>query len=214
METKERYHHGNVPDAVVSVALEQLDHQEVSELSLRGLAREIGVSATAVYRHFADKTELVAAIADRGFARLAERFEAACPIGEDPASPAEAQARLIALGRAYLDFAVSAPELFRVMFGKEAAAYRRRRAAAPERTTPRPPPASEGRVYTFRYLEYVMAGLEQTGLVANVRPIDVNHAWAVIHGYAHLLVGQEDLGSPAQVSETAAGRIIASVVTQ
>jgi AcrR family transcriptional regulator len=204
VDKTERYHHGNVPEAIVKVALEQLEHREVGELSLRGLAREIGVSPTAVYRHFADKTELAAAIADRGFARLAERFEAACPIEDEPGSPEEARRRLADLGQAYLEFAVSTPELFRLMFGREAADYRRRRAMEPGRL------AQDTRVHTFKYIEKTMAALAITGVVKEVSKNDVYHAWAVIHGYAHLLVGDEAVAAPAVVAEEAAARIIAS----
>jgi AcrR family transcriptional regulator len=172
-----------VPEAIFRIAMEQLEHRDVGELSLRGLAREIGVSATAVYRHFADKTELVAA--------------------------AEVQARLTALGRAYLEFAVSAPELFRVMFGKEAAAYRRRRAAESAEAASKGFSSFNTRVSTFRYLEKAMRDLGSTGVIIRADEGGVINTWALIHGYSHLLVGG-DIGTPQRIAEDVVARVIAS----
>jgi AcrR family transcriptional regulator len=208
MAGNDAYHHGNVPEAILGAALEKLEAHQFEALSLRGLAREIGVSPTAVYRHFADKTELIAAIADRGFARLAERFEDVCPFDRTPGSPDEARGELTALGLAYMQFALSAPELFRLMFGREAAAYRRRRT---EVTRSGMAWHAGPRINTFRFLEKAMHGLADTGVADRVTPADIGYAWAVVHGYAQLLVGQIELGDPEGLAPDIAARIIASV---
>lgn len=80
-------------------------------LSLRAAARRAGVSATAPYRHFADKDALLAAVAAYGFDLLAERLSAA------DAGGADSRASLIAQGVAYVRFACGEPALFRLMFG-------------------------------------------------------------------------------------------------
>ena len=62
------YHHGNLRAELLDTALEQLRAGSAEDLSLRALARAVGVSQTAPYRHFADKGELLAAMATRATA--------------------------------------------------------------------------------------------------------------------------------------------------
>ena len=64
--THKNYHHGNLRAELLEAAINQLRNAEIEELSLRALARDLGVSQTAPYRHFADKGELLAAMAARG----------------------------------------------------------------------------------------------------------------------------------------------------
>ena len=54
-KSERAYHHGDLRNALIEAGLAALEAQDASELSLRALARELGVSANAVYRHFADK---------------------------------------------------------------------------------------------------------------------------------------------------------------
>lgn len=80
-----------------------------SDLSLRALARDVGVSAMAPYRHFADKAALMGAVAGHGFERLREAL-----VEADAA--AEGSEAVVAQGLAYLRFAQAHPALFRLMF--------------------------------------------------------------------------------------------------
>ena len=107
------YHHGNLPSTMVAAGLALVEAAGVEALSLRKLAARIRVSAAAVYRHFADKDALLAAIAAEGFAMLNDKFDATAPTSEvhDPLS------RLQALGSAYVNLALGHPGLFRLMFG-------------------------------------------------------------------------------------------------
>ena len=68
-----RYHHGDLRSALVEEGLAQLDTKAPEAVSLREIARNVGVSATAVYRHFPDKDALLAALCDVG-GRRAVRF--------------------------------------------------------------------------------------------------------------------------------------------
>ena len=107
----ENYHHGDLRTALVTTALSLLEAGD-GPPSLREVARAAGVSAMAPYRHFADRAALLAAVADEGFAALRTRLLAA---DEAPTS----RAALIAQGRAYVDFALAQPALFRLMFSRE-----------------------------------------------------------------------------------------------
>jgi AcrR family transcriptional regulator len=104
------YHHGNLKASLIEAGLLALANTESDELSLRQLAKEVGVSANAAYRHFEDKDALLSAMATEGFRRftLAQR-------GAVAGLP-DAEERLKASGRAYVAFAQAHPALYRLMF--------------------------------------------------------------------------------------------------
>lgn len=109
----ERYHHGNLRPALIRTGLEILVKEGPESLSLRDVARRVGVSHAAPYRHFADKNELIVAIADEGFTMLEARLKDA--IAKAPADNAAEQFR--ALGMAYVMFAFENRQYIKVMFG-------------------------------------------------------------------------------------------------
>ena len=112
MSTSKRksYHHGDLHDALIDLAVKALDKGGPESLTLRGLAERAGVSGMAPYRHFADKAALLAATARRGFAELRERLLRV----DDPEDPSKS---LVAFGVVYVRFACERPGLFRLMFG-------------------------------------------------------------------------------------------------
>lgn len=105
------YHHGDLAGALMDTAIRHIAADGTENLSLRALARECGVSATAPYRHFPSKRCLLAALATRGFLRLRER----CRQSLD--SDADLGDQLLALGLAYIDFATDNPTDYQLMFG-------------------------------------------------------------------------------------------------
>jgi AcrR family transcriptional regulator len=108
---KADYHHGDLRRALIETAVKTIAKHGVDALSLRELATRAGVSPGAPYHHFANRGELLASIAEEGFARLEAQLIAA----RDTA-PYDAGARLEALGLAYIKFAISSVGYFRVMF--------------------------------------------------------------------------------------------------
>ena len=104
------YHHGNLREALIAAASKQIEQIGFEALSLRDLAASLDVSRAAPYRHFADRRELLAAIAADGFTHLESAALAAM------AKQATPSARLAAGARAYLAFAARRPQLFRLMF--------------------------------------------------------------------------------------------------
>src|ERR1700686_3355801 len=91
------YHHGNLREALLQAAERTVRERGVQDLSLRELAREIGVSHAAPRRHFPDRQALLDALAEAGFARLgADLRTAGDRAGED------FQAKLRATAAAYL----------------------------------------------------------------------------------------------------------------
>src|SRR6476659_10106990 len=95
------YHHGNLRAALLEQAELTVRERGVEDLSLRELAREIGVSHGAPRRHFSDRQALLDALAQSGFERLGAELRAAIDAaGED------FRARLQAAATAYVHFAV------------------------------------------------------------------------------------------------------------
>jgi AcrR family transcriptional regulator len=104
------FHHGNLRAALIDAGTALLESDGPHALSMRELARRVGVTPMAAYRHFADKDALVTAIAESGFRALAEASHVAMPPGSD--------AHLLAMARVYLDFAVARPAMFGLMFAE------------------------------------------------------------------------------------------------
>ncbi|MFI9456453.1 TetR/AcrR family transcriptional regulator [Amycolatopsis sp. NPDC052450] len=106
--TKSGYHHGDLRASLLATAMRMLEAGE--SFSLRAVAREAGVSATAPYRHFADRDALESALAAQGLRDLKEDLTKG---RELPASAAD----LAELAVTYVEFALRRPALFRLMFG-------------------------------------------------------------------------------------------------
>ena len=70
----EKYHHGDLKNALIQAGIEILSEEGVGELSLRKVAQRAGVSHSAPYAHFADKQALIAAISTEGYRRLYEKL--------------------------------------------------------------------------------------------------------------------------------------------
>ncbi|MEY4239924.1 MAG: hypothetical protein RL339_2525 [Pseudomonadota bacterium] len=106
------YHHGDLRTALVAAGLKALETTPVEDLSLRALAREVGVSPTAVYRHFPDKQALLGALAAEGIEQLGQYQQAAAAAAEGNSDA------FGATGRAYVRWALANPALFRLVFGQ------------------------------------------------------------------------------------------------
>jgi AcrR family transcriptional regulator len=105
------YHHGNLRAALLREGERALEAGGATGLSLRELAREIGVSHAAPRRHFPDKQALLDALAVSGFEQLGARMAAAIA-----AAGPSADARFAALARSYIRFATERPALTELMF--------------------------------------------------------------------------------------------------
>jgi AcrR family transcriptional regulator len=109
--TERPYHHGNLRTALLAQAERTVREHGVGDLSLRELAREVGVSHGAPRRHFPDRQALLDALAEAGFTRLGADLRGAVDsAGED------FQARLRATAAAYIRFATHDAALLELMF--------------------------------------------------------------------------------------------------
>ena len=108
--SKDGYHHGDLANALISAALAAVEQGGPEAVSLREIAQSLGVSRAAPYRHFADRDQLLAAVAARGFEDLNTAYKTAM------AKPGDGKQRLDTVNRAYFEFATARPGLHRLMF--------------------------------------------------------------------------------------------------
>jgi AcrR family transcriptional regulator len=107
----ERYHHGNLVDALVAATITIIEERGVEHVSVREAARRVGVSPGAPFRHFATKTALMTAVAEQAMERLKASVDAALD-GRKSEAPL---VQLEALGAAYLGWALQNPTHFAVI---------------------------------------------------------------------------------------------------
>jgi len=108
------YHHGDLRNSLIRAALILVAERGVEGFSLREAARTVGVSASACYRHFADREELLAAVAHEGMTTLADRMRIASEAHAGD-NAFDAVNRFWDYSGAYLHFALEHPAHFRVM---------------------------------------------------------------------------------------------------
>jgi len=99
---------------MLAKALELVEEHGPDGVSLREVARRVGVNHRAAYRHFDDKRALTAAIAEQGYLALAVALEVSWAKSEKKGP----RARVLALMDAYLSFALESPARYRITFGR------------------------------------------------------------------------------------------------
>jgi AcrR family transcriptional regulator len=108
------YHHGDLRNALVAAARDLISTGSPEQITLREVSRRVGVNHRAVYRHFADLTSLLAAVAEEGYRALIDELTATLA----PMKRSSTEKRLEALGVTYVAFAVDHPAHYRIMFGR------------------------------------------------------------------------------------------------
>ena len=164
-----RYHHGDLPHAMLQEAVRTIQKDGVNALTLRSVGERLGVSRTALYRHFADKQALLAAVAAEGFRTLRLSLLEAWETG------GHGRTGFDAMGVAYVQFAVSHPSHYRVMFGGVI------------RPVKRHPDSNDAGTNAFQVLVDVIIEQQRAGLIRDDAPLQLaRFIWAVVHGVAML----------------------------
>jgi len=111
-ENKENYHHGDLRTALINATIEMITEQGIEKITMRSLSDWVGVSRTAAYRHFDNKTDLLSATAIEGFQRFGHLLKTVrCDRAHD------IHQRFKNMGQAYIQFAVENPAYYQLMFG-------------------------------------------------------------------------------------------------
>ncbi|MCY0965114.1 TetR/AcrR family transcriptional regulator [Parathalassolituus penaei] len=171
------YHHGNLHQALLEAAVTELRNGSVEQLSLRALARHVGVSQAAPYRHFKDKDDLLAQLAIWSFDELTAALGEAS--SEQPDRPL--RQRLRACGEAYIHYALAHPEKYRLMFGR----------FLPDRHL-NPALHSSGERAFMVLVNLIRQGVDEGTLINHDPQLLAFHLWSSIHGLSSLLIDDFD----------------------
>lgn len=167
-------------EEIVDAAVQLIDEGGPERVTLRGVARQAGISAPSIYDHFADRTEILATVLERFLGELEVHVRAAIDQHEDPVD------RLLAGCEAYLTFSDQDPPRYAFLFRYEASA---------DTDIPREPAPGEAEPF-----EVLVAGITdcvEAGRSASTDPwADACAVWSALHGYAGLRASVPDFPWP------------------
>lgn len=170
------YHHGDLRRALLDASIEIIEEKGDSRLTLRDVARRVGVSHAAPKHHFGDLRGLHCAIAEEGFRKLS----AAMARARDSQPGASPLGAFKLVGIAYVDFAARNPGHFRAMFQPEVA----------DRSDQ--PSLQEAAEAAY---ELLLDGIRTAQAAGEVREHDTRDlalgAWSMVHGLASLAVDRQ-----------------------
>jgi AcrR family transcriptional regulator len=168
-----KYHHGDLRNTLIAIAIELLGEEGTHGLSLRKIAQRAGVSHNAPYMHFADKEALLAAISEASFRLLSIEVESAISTAGN-----STRQQLMAASNAYVNFALDRPERLQVMFYPyDAVKY------------PRAIEASQ--LSLNRLFEIVKTGQENGSLIPGNTEEMTKAIWAMVHGIATISIAYQ-----------------------
>lgn len=169
-QNKQQYHHGELRIALISATIEIINKQGIERLTMRSLSEWVGVSRTAAYRHFSNKSDLLTATATEGFELFSQALNAArIDLEKDEFS------RFRNMGTAYISFAVENSAYYRLMFGDKVA---QKNEALQN--------ASDG---AFNELFLMLSLLQDRKMIAvdDVK-LQAIYIWSLMHGLASLII--------------------------
>jgi AcrR family transcriptional regulator len=172
------YHHGNLREALIEAAMSMIAERGLAGFALAELARALGVSTSAPYKHFRDRTAVIAEVARRGFVQLAADLEAARDAaGTDPINALERCAQ------AHLAFATHDPPVYAAMF---------------EATFPRGEyqDVVRAREAAFNVIRATAQVAVSRGTSPDRPPVQMValHVWTMTHGIADMFVSHDGDG--------------------
>ena len=166
---RDSYHHGDLRRALLDEALRTIQTDGVNALTLRTIGLRLGVSRTALYRHFTDKRALLSSVATEGFRLLTERLLDAWKAG--------GVRGFNAMGVAYIRFAMANAPHYRVMFGGSVDHGPRDEDLVRESTA------------AFQALVDAIVALQKEGAVRKDDPVQLaRFIWAAVHGVSMLII--------------------------
>jgi len=200
----DRYHHGDLRNALIEAAVALVREAGPDAIVLREVARRVGVTANAAYRHFDGLPDLVEAVRQAGFDALsASMLDELGRLVATGDAPTDAIFRLRAVGRGYIHFALAEPGLFALAFSQ----YQQYKQTNHAYVATDPPDAS------WNLLNTALDGLVEVGVLApDDRAAAVTNAWATVHGLSVLLLGPmagvPDEAARDQIIDTTLGLVM------
>lgn len=175
---RDSYHHGDLKRALTDAALSLVAERGPKGFTLTEAARRAGVSVAAPYRHFDDKAHLLATVAEQGFLDLHMALVAVTDAALD-APPLDPEDELIGLGRAYVRWALTHPDHYRIMFGAQTS-----KADHPNLA------CAAGQA--FDDLLAAITKAQGAGLMSGRKPREIaGPLWSLVHGIASLGIDGE-----------------------
>ena len=166
---RKNYHFGNLEPQLIDQAKKMLEEVGPDKLSIRAISEQVGVSATAVYHHFANKDELLSHLAAQGFAQLASVL-GQCQQGIDKKN------KMQVISRQYMLFAFEHPAMYQLMFGSQLAHSEMN------------PTLSTARKNAYAVVEQCVADVLEKDIQSKEVRSAALAAWSFAHGLASLMI--------------------------
>jgi AcrR family transcriptional regulator len=180
---RDQYHHGDLRRALLDEALRTVRRDGIEALTLRAIGQSLGVSRTALYRHFADKRALLTVVATEGFRLLRERLIEAWE------SAGGGTRGFNQMGMTYIRFAIANPSHYRVMFGRPV-----------DQEGPRDEALNREAAGAFQALVASLVALQKDGSARKEDPLQLaRFIWAGVHGISMLIIDGQLRHDEAQV---------------
>jgi AcrR family transcriptional regulator len=184
---KAPYHHGDLERALVQAAVEMIRADGVASLTLRSVGAKVGVSRTALYRHFEDKAALLARVAAEGFRLLYDTMARAIANSSDDQDDV-----LQVMGAAYVRFALANQSHYETMFGGALSDWERY------------PNLMRDAHAAFDQLVEVVRGEQRRGRIGPGDPVNrAEIIWSLVHGISTLAAARHLPFTAATVEELA-----------
>jgi len=175
MSGRTQYHHGDLRNALIRAGAELAEQGGPDAVGIRAAARQVGVTPTAAYRHFANAMDLQCAVQECAFESLATAMRKELAMVDLEGDPAKvAMRRLYAIGRAYVRHGLDEPGLFRTAF------------VSIDGASMEPGRRADN---AFEILGQTLDDLVVGGyLSAERRPLAEFAAWSAVHGLVRLIL--------------------------
>jgi AcrR family transcriptional regulator len=170
---KQNYHHGNLKEALLQEALNLIENEGVEKITTRELSKRLGVSYSAIYRHFASKDDLIGAVIEAGFDKLDAKVGPIIDYEE-----LDSIEKLNLMGKEYIQFALDNPNLYRTLFGN---VFIQKREELCD--------LENEQCTSFEALVRVLSEGQEKGIFKESDPlIQASFVWSTVHGISNLLI--------------------------
>ncbi len=171
---KQAYHHGNLKVSLIETALQMVANEGINSITLRELSKRLGTSRSAIYRHFDSKDALMKAVINAGFEKLDTCITPVLENFDD-----DVVTRFEKMGRAYIDFAIDNPAVYRMIFGHELMQEREESCDINDAE----------QACGFHALVALIVEGQEKALFKKEDPIlQATTVWSMIHGLSNLLI--------------------------